>query len=96
MRHVPTDEEICYTKLNGQKISIPSHGIRTCIIDFTLSRLHLAGTKTISYDMCDESFYIGEGDYQFDIYRKMREIIRDDWTGYYPKTNVFVRGVSCF
>lgn len=41
--------------------------------------------------MRDESFYTGEGDYQFDIYRKMREIIHDDWEGFYPKTNVFVR-----
>merc|ERR1719273_395211 len=29
------------------------------------------------------------GDYQFDIYRMMRTHTKNDWKGFYPKTNIF-------
>ena len=38
--------------------------------------------------MEDEDYFNGEGDYQFDCYRIMRQETNRDWTGYYPKTNV--------
>jgi len=34
------------------------------------------------------------GDYQFDVYRLMREHTNSDWKGYHPLTNVMVRGIS--
>lgn len=38
----------------------------------------------------DEDLFKGHGDYQFDIYRKMRRQIGKDWTVSCPKTNLFV------
>jgi serine/threonine-protein kinase haspin len=38
----------------------------------------------------DEEVFEGEGDYQFDIYRMMREVHGGDWEGFRPLTNVMV------
>lgn len=91
---------------------VPTFGKRCCIIDFTFSRLAIGGDDKLvavaadnaasifyrPYD--DEAFFEGEGDYQFDIYRDMRDVMREgvettqtasdaiDWSGFRPKTNV--------
>lgn len=44
----------------------------------------------------DEDLFKGHGDYQFDIYRKMRRQIGKDWTVSCPKTNLFVSGLGCW
>lgn len=41
----------------------------------------------------DEDLFKGHGDYQYDIYRKMRRQIGKDWTVSCPKTNLFVSGL---
>lgn len=38
----------------------------------------------------DEDLFKGQGDYQFDIYRKMRRQIGKDWTVSCSRTNLFV------
>ena len=38
----------------------------------------------------DEDLFKGQGDYQFEIYRRMRRQIGKDWTASCPRTNLFV------
>src|SRR5690554_5888884 len=38
----------------------------------------------------DQDLFQGQGDYQFEIYRKMRKLIGKDWAASCPHTNVFV------
>lgn len=38
----------------------------------------------------DTDLFRGQGDYQFDVYRKMRKLINKDWSASDPRTNVFV------
>jgi serine/threonine-protein kinase haspin len=35
------------------------------------------------------------GDYQYDVYRMMRDLTREEWEGYHPMTNVMVRKIFC-
>ena len=61
------------------------------IIDFTLSRMESDVSGQTHYiPLSDEAYFNGEGDYQFDIYRMMRDEIKEDWKSYQPKTNVMV------
>ncbi|XP_068139943.1 serine/threonine-protein kinase haspin homolog isoform X2 [Drosophila tropicalis] len=75
-------------KLNGRILSIPSKGIRTTIIDYTLSRIKF--NKFCYYNdlSSDEELFEATGDYQYDIYRKMRQELKNNWTAFAPKTNV--------
>ncbi|XP_069781214.1 uncharacterized protein haspin isoform X2 [Narcine bancroftii] len=74
-------------KLRGNTFKINTHGYTARIIDYTLSRM---GEDIVHF--CDlsseESFFQGQGDYQFDIYRKMKEVNLNNWTDYNPRTNV--------
>lgn len=38
----------------------------------------------------DTDLFRGQGDYQFDVYRKMRKLINKDWSASDSRTNVFV------
>ncbi|GCC35725.1 hypothetical protein chiPu_0014213 [Chiloscyllium punctatum] len=75
-------------KLCGKTFNIDTHGFVTNIIDYTLSRM---GTDDIVH-FCDlfseDSFFCGQGDYQFDIYRKMKKENFNNWAEYNPHTNV--------
>uniref|UniRef100_A0A915DJ26 non-specific serine/threonine protein kinase n=1 Tax=Ditylenchus dipsaci TaxID=166011 RepID=A0A915DJ26_9BILA len=62
---------------NNDVINMKSCGATVSIIDFTNSRMQKDGT-TIFLDLSkDEELFKGTGDYQFDIYRMMREKNRD-------------------
>ncbi|KAF5363743.1 hypothetical protein D9756_000196 [Leucocoprinus leucothites] len=67
------------------------HGVQATIIDLGLSRVD-AGDGSHEGDVhwtpFDEEVFMGEGDYQFDIYRFMKAYIGDNWEGYHPLTNV--------
>ncbi|KAJ1932899.1 hypothetical protein EC988_009301 [Linderina pennispora] len=39
-------------------------------------------------DLKDEALFRGEGDIQYEVYRKMRACSNKDWKGFYPRTNV--------
>ncbi|GMR48663.1 hypothetical protein PMAYCL1PPCAC_18858 [Pristionchus mayeri] len=85
---VPEDEEIKY-RLLGRDVYVKSHGVKLSIIDFTNSRLRKEGT-TIFLDLeQDEQLFQGQGDYQFDIYRLMRQHNKGNWRDFSPKSNVF-------
>uniref|UniRef100_A0AAY4ACK2 Serine/threonine-protein kinase haspin n=1 Tax=Denticeps clupeoides TaxID=299321 RepID=A0AAY4ACK2_9TELE len=83
-----TKEKTCTYVLNGTEHSIESKGVHVNIIDYSLSRLEIDGL-TVSCDIsADEELFMGQGDYQFDIYRKMREANNNSWKEYNPHTNV--------
>ncbi|GMT26093.1 hypothetical protein PFISCL1PPCAC_17390, partial [Pristionchus fissidentatus] len=85
---VPEEEEIKF-RLMGSDVHVKSHGVKLSIIDFTNSRLRKEGT-TIFIDLeHDEELFQGEGDYQFDVYRLMREHNRGDWRSFAPKSNIY-------
>ncbi|XP_078527561.1 serine/threonine-protein kinase haspin [Lissotriton helveticus] len=75
-------------KLNGSTLQIPTHKIEVNIIDYTLSRLEKDGLTVFCDISSDEELFHGEGDYQFDIYRSMKEENGNCWSGYHPHTNV--------
>eukprot|EP01137_Pigoraptor_chileana_P012202 Opistho-2@64298 len=89
----PDDTALCYT-IDGRRYSLGNvdvADVRASIIDFTLSRLLSPDQRLIYYDFSqDESIFEGEGDYQFEIYRMMRDAIGNaGWASFCPITNVF-------
>lgn len=85
----PSPNEMLHLKLKGEDILLPSWGLETCIIDFTLSRLQKDGC-TVFCDLAkDDLLFEGKGDYQFDVYRLMREETENHWDRFCPKTNVY-------
>ncbi|XP_062376524.1 uncharacterized protein haspin isoform X2 [Sardina pilchardus] len=83
-----TKQKECDYVLSGQTHSLETRGVQVNIIDYSLSRLEIDGL-TVSCDIsADEELFMGQGDYQFDIYRKMREENRNNWSEYHPHTNV--------
>ncbi|KAJ8339792.1 hypothetical protein SKAU_G00344250 [Synaphobranchus kaupii] len=74
--------------LNGTSHSYETKGIHVNIIDYSLSRLEIDGL-TVSCDIsADEELFMGQGDYQFDIYRQMRQENNNSWSEFNPRTNV--------
>ncbi|XP_061627146.1 uncharacterized protein haspin isoform X3 [Phyllopteryx taeniolatus] len=74
--------------LNGAAHSVEVKGVFVRIIDYSLSRLEIDGL-TVSCDISnDEELFTGQGDYQFDIYRRMREENGNKWDSYHPHSNV--------
>jgi serine/threonine-protein kinase haspin len=66
-----------------------SSGIIVTIIDLGLSRMDASPTEVHWTPFAPEVFE-GEGDYQFDIYRMMRNHNNGLWKEYRPLTNVMV------
>ncbi|XP_031141727.1 serine/threonine-protein kinase haspin [Sander lucioperca] len=74
--------------LNGAAHSLETKGVLVRIIDYSLSRLEI-DDLTVSCDISeDEELFMGQGDYQFDIYRQMRQENGNNWCTYHPHTNV--------
>lgn len=62
--------------LNGKIIRVLSQGIEVCIIDFTFSRINYEN-RVIYNDLAnDVTLFDGKGDYQFEIYRKMKNLLK--------------------
>ena len=64
-------------------------GVITTIIDLGLSRMDASQTE-VHWTPFEPEVFEGEGDYQFDIYRMMRDHNGDSWKEYRPLTNVMV------
>ncbi|KII94959.1 hypothetical protein PLICRDRAFT_97040 [Plicaturopsis crispa FD-325 SS-3] len=64
------------------------HGVRATIIDLGLARMDARGGGGVHWTPFDEEIFEGEGDYQFDVYRMMKEWNNDEWEGFRPLTNV--------
>ncbi|KAH8263581.1 hypothetical protein KR044_010856, partial [Drosophila immigrans] len=83
-----TDQKRIDYKLNGKEISVATKGIRITIIDYTLSRVTVGDCCHYNDLATDEELFTASGDYQYDIYRMMRDELNNDWSAYAPKTNV--------
>ncbi|KAF7432892.1 hypothetical protein PC9H_004836 [Pleurotus ostreatus] len=73
------------------KMDDQQHGVKVTLIDLGLSRMDAgdgAGGELVHWTPFDEEVFMGEGDYQFDIYRLMREHNGDAWEDFRPLTNV--------
>ncbi|KAJ7653466.1 hypothetical protein B0H17DRAFT_1214644 [Mycena rosella] len=67
------------------------HGVRATLIDLGLSRMDAgdgSGGEKVHWTPFEEEIFMGEGDYQFDIYRYMRDHNGDNWEAFNPLTNV--------
>ncbi|XP_032819130.1 serine/threonine-protein kinase haspin isoform X2 [Petromyzon marinus] len=91
-------------RLFGQTFSMPTHGVQAKIIDYTLSRMEHDGMIKFTNMALDEMLFQGQGDYQYDIYRMMRNENNNNWAAYAPHTNVLwlhylagkmLHGVNC-
>nr|CAH8821125.1 unnamed protein product [Trichobilharzia regenti] len=68
-------------RLNNQMIRVPKCGITAYLIDFTLSRLEQDGGFVYVDLSSDTTLFQSKGDYQFDIYRRMKSHNRPTGTG---------------
>ncbi|KAG2077211.1 hypothetical protein BDR04DRAFT_1088144 [Suillus decipiens] len=80
------------SKKSGRKLRMDDvrFGVKATVIDLGLSRMettYTQGSKTY-WTPFDEEIFEGEGDYQFDVYRMMKEYNGNSWEGYQPFTNV--------
>uniref|UniRef100_A0A3Q2P487 Serine/threonine-protein kinase haspin n=1 Tax=Fundulus heteroclitus TaxID=8078 RepID=A0A3Q2P487_FUNHE len=83
-----TKEKMGSFTLDGTAHSIETKGVLVRIIDYSLSRLEI-DDLTVSCDISnEEELFMGHGDYQFEIYRLMRQENRNDWSSYHPHSNV--------
>ncbi|CAH1390653.1 unnamed protein product, partial [Nezara viridula] len=84
-----SERDIPFT-LNRDKYTILTNGVKATIIDFTLSRMTFPCSDIPVY--CDigqdPDMFIGTGDYQFDVYRHMKDDVKNNWQCFVPKTNV--------
>lgn len=60
-------------RFDGKVIQIPTHGVKATIIDYTLSRMVYDDAVLYNNLADDEELFNADGDYQFDIYRFMRD-----------------------
>ncbi|EPX74667.1 haspin protein kinase [Schizosaccharomyces octosporus yFS286] len=69
--------------------SFTSDSLEITLIDFTLARMrHSSLSSPIFNEFDDPDLFVGQGDYQFDIYRLMSKVTKGQWDGYFPKTNI--------
>lgn len=84
----PTTESNTVFVLDGEEIIIKNKGVKATIIDFTLSRVECDGVIIFNDISKDEDLFTAKGDYQFDIYRKMRENNRNYWQNFNAYSNI--------
>ncbi|OON15201.1 hypothetical protein X801_09000 [Opisthorchis viverrini] len=85
----PTRQWKLRYRVGGVSYSVFTEGIQVTIIDFTVSRLCHEG-NIVYVDMADSpEIFECEGDYQFDIYRIMRDLNGNDWRPFHPLTNLY-------
>lgn len=85
---VPTNEKTLTFYLNGNPIEIQTHGVKTTIIDYTLSRIVYRDCCLYQDLAADPELFQTYGDYQFDIYRFMNQKTNGCWESFEPYTNV--------
>ncbi|RLU15410.1 hypothetical protein DMN91_012404 [Ooceraea biroi] len=83
-----TTDKYIYYKLDEKEIRLLSNGVRVSIIDFTLSRM-LYQQCCIYNDLAlDPALFTAHGEYQFEIYRLMRDKLQNNWREFEPYTNI--------
>jgi len=66
-----------------------SSGVIATIIDLGLSRMDASPTE-VHWTPFEPEVFESEGDYQFDVYRMMKDHNSGSWKEYRPLTNVMV------
>ncbi|XP_039147321.1 serine/threonine-protein kinase haspin homolog isoform X3 [Drosophila simulans] len=77
---------ICTFK--NTKLTVPSKGVNVTIIDYTLSRITINDCCYFNDLSRDEELFQATGDYQYDVYRMMRNEVKNNWSSFSPKTNI--------
>ncbi|XP_034192367.2 haspin isoform X1 [Osmia lignaria lignaria] len=84
----PTNDSHVYYKLGRRKIKLISKGVKVSIIDFTLSRVTYQGCSVFNDLALDPTLFTAQGEYQFEVYRLMRDKVKNDWQQFEPYTNI--------
>ncbi|CAL8090555.1 unnamed protein product [Calicophoron daubneyi] len=85
----PTRQWKLRYRVGGVSYVVFTEGIQVTIIDFTVSRLCHEG-NIVYVDMAGSpEIFECEGDYQFEIYRIMRDNNSNDWRPFHPITNLY-------
>ncbi|XP_070855208.1 serine/threonine-protein kinase haspin homolog isoform X5 [Drosophila suzukii] len=71
-----TKKHICF-KFNNTDLIVDSKGVNITIIDYTLSRITIDECCYFNDLSNDEELFQASGDYQFDIYRMMRNELKN-------------------
>ncbi|KAF8969432.1 hypothetical protein BDZ97DRAFT_243732 [Flammula alnicola] len=67
-----------------------SHGVQATVIDLGLSRMDAGDGgdgDLVHWTPFDQEVFMGEGDYQFDVYRIMKDLTGGAWEEFHPITN---------
>jgi len=89
-----TSDKYVSFSLGGDTYQVETGGVITTIIDFSLSRLTMDDVTIYNNLSEDPTLFNAKGkdqpggDYQFDIYRKMKEVNKNSWEQFQPKTNI--------
>ncbi|KAL8945628.1 MAG: hypothetical protein Q9183_008026, partial [Haloplaca sp. 2 TL-2023] len=77
---------------DGSELWTDDPSVKVTIIDYTLSRAKMADEKVLFNDLSmDPQLFEGEGELQYEVYRQMRDVIKDEgdaWDAFRPRTNV--------
>jgi len=71
-----TEEKYAKFCVGGKSITIKTHGVKSTIIDFTFSRMIYKNSMLYCDLANDEDLFLAHGDYQFEVYRLMRERVK--------------------
>lgn len=92
----PTKQHHIHCHLPEGSFSLDTNGVLASVIDYTLSRLRKDGAVIYTDVSHEDELFGGVGDYQFDIYRHMKEHNQNDWKSFKPYTNVlWLHYLSC-
>lgn len=69
----PTTDKFTEFRFDGKLVKLLTHGVKVTIIDYSLSRMVYDGAVLFDNLARDEELFQSSGDYQFDIYRLMRD-----------------------
>ncbi|XP_023948077.2 uncharacterized protein LOC112053041 [Bicyclus anynana] len=89
----PTEQKYATFVLRGRVHRVARRGVAATVIDYSLSRLSLrlpsAESAALYNDLsADDGLFDAVGDYQFSVYRLMRDKLGNDWKNFEPYTNI--------
>ncbi|KAK1128327.1 hypothetical protein K0M31_002795 [Melipona bicolor] len=84
----PTNENYIHYKIGQKNIELISKGVKVSIIDFTFSRVKYQGCSVFNDLALDPTLFTAQGEYQFEIYRLMRDRVKNNWQTFEPYTNI--------
>nr|XP_039249837.1 uncharacterized protein LOC120327576 [Styela clava] len=87
----PTTSKTVTTNIDSKAYTIKTNGVKASIIDFTLSRLSKGGVTVFQNLAADPDLFTlnSDEDYQFEIYRMMKNATKNNWSTFEPKNNIF-------